>query len=275
MNKYAVCVGINKYENGNNLRGCVNDINDIRERLIKKYQFEPDNIRLLSDSRATKKAICEHIEWLVSCCDPVAEDLLVLHYSGHGTKFRIRRGANLDNFETACLCPTDMNWDDPLSADVLHRYVDQIPPNTSLSFIADCCNSGNLVRELSWSSGVDPSKPLPKRMIPPADILARSLDRTLTTKQIEDYVSIIDSVNVLFLSGCTPEQTSADAYIGGRYNGALTAGLKTVIDNVPTATWEETHDMLLKFMVATGFDQRPVLKGSTHTLTEKLFLGGL
>jgi hypothetical protein len=267
--KYAVCVGINKYQSGNNLRGCVNDVNDIRERLIKKYRFEPDNIRLLTDSRATKKAIMEHIEWLVGCCDPVAEDLLVFHYSGHGTKFRIRRGSNLDNYETACLCSTDHSWDDPLSADILHRYFDQVPQNTTITFISDSCNSGNLVKEFKenvWTA---------RRLIPPDDILARSLDRTLQTKQIEDYISIIDSVNVLFLSGCTPEQTSADVFDGGRANGALTNSLKEIIDAASNATWECAHKYILDYMEKKGYDQRPELKGSTHTMTEKMFLGGI
>jgi hypothetical protein len=266
-NKYAFLCGINLYENGNNLQGCVNDVVDIRERLIKNYGFVPDNIRVLTDYRATKKAICEHVEWLIGCCDPIAEDLLVFHYSGHGTKFRIRRGQNLDNEETACLCPTNMDWDDPLSADILHNYFDQIPPNTTLNFISDSCNSGNLVRHFD----PDDDLVLPKRMIPPADILSRSLDRNIQTNQIENYTSVIDTVNVLFLSGCLPEETSSDAYIGGRYNGALTAGLRSIIDNVPNATWEETHAAILSFMLGNDFSQHPTLKGSTHLMTSKIF----
>lgn len=270
MNKYAFLCGINSYQNGNNLRGCVNDVMDIRERLIKKYNFSPDNIRLLISERATKKAICEHVEWLISCCDPVAEDLLVFDYSGHGTKFRIRRGNNLDNYETACLCSTDHDWSDPLEAGILHRYFDQIPPNTSLSFIADCCNSGDLVKRFGFDGSTATQA---KRMIPPDDILARSLDRTLTTKQIEDYVSIIDTVNVLFLSGCQPEETSADAYIDGRYNGALTAGLKWVIDSDPESLWENTHVRMSNYLFDNKFAQHPSIKGSTHTITSKMFQG--
>jgi hypothetical protein len=270
MNNYAFLCGINIYQNGNNLRGCVNDVMDIRERLIQKYGFEPDNIRVLTNERATKKAILEHLDWLVSCCDPVAFDNLVYYNSSHGTKFRIRHGGNLDNHETACLCPTDMNWDDPLSADILHRHFDRVPQNTTLTFVADACNSGNMYKGLMYPDGY---QRMSKSMIPPEDILARSLGRPdLTVKTIESYVTKIDSVNVVFVSGCQDHETSADAYINCRFNGALTAALKSVIDKFPQEDWLDASQMVQQFMDENGFGQHPQFKGSETLLRTSMFV---
>ena len=273
MNKYAYFSGVNIYSNGNNLRGCVNDCMDMRERIVAKYSVQPDNIRVLTDTRATTKVGLEHLDWLIGCCSPTEQDVLIFQNSSHGTRFRIRDAyGNLNNWESDVICPSDFNWDTNfISAEMIHAKFDKIPPNTTLIFISDSCCSGDLVRELSWSSGVDSAKSLPKRMIPPDDIRARSISRDLGVKKLTDYVSVIDSVNIVFLSGCQSSETSADAYMNGRYNGALTNGLKALIDAAPNATWECAHKYIIDFMEQNSFAQHPEVKGSTHLLTSKIF----
>lgn len=265
QNKYAFMCGVNIFQSGNNLRGCVNDVMDVRERLVHKYAFKPDNIRVLTDTRATTKAQLEHIDWLISCCDAVEHDLLVWDNSSHGTRFRIRHGDNLDNYEQDVICPHDFDWDKNfISADMIHERFDRIPPNTTMIFISDSCASGNLVKVLTDSKS--------KSIIPPEDILARSIGRDIELKRVEDYVSKIDSVNILFLSGCQSQETSADAYIKGRYNGALTAALKAVMDvDNSDMTWKEAHQIILHFLEQNDFEQHPQLKGSNALLNETLF----
>ena len=274
MNKYAFLCGVNKYNSGNDLRGCVNDVMDIRKRLVDKYSFNPDNIRVLTDSRATTKATLEHLDWLVSCCSPTEHDFLVYDNSSHGTQFRIRRDGIVDNYESAVVCPCDFDWDNNfISVDMIHQRLDRIPKNTTILIISDSCNSGDLVKELlpfemEWGS----KKNLSKRIIPPEDIQARSLGQELPVKRVESYVSTIDDVNVIFLSGCMSSQTSADAYIDGRYNGALTAGIKHVMDlDSADTTYNCMHKLVMDFLDKNDFDQRPFLKGKENLLDDKLF----
>ena len=54
----ALLIGINKYPNCP-LNGCVNDVNDMANFLVQQYKFNPDNIRMLTDERATTAAILE------------------------------------------------------------------------------------------------------------------------------------------------------------------------------------------------------------------------
>ena len=59
MNNKALLVGINAYPNpSNHLRGCINDIVDMEYFIASKNKVYPkENIRTLTDSRATKKGI--------------------------------------------------------------------------------------------------------------------------------------------------------------------------------------------------------------------------
>ena len=66
MNNKALLVGINAYPNpNNNLRGCINDIIDMENFIASKNKVYPkENIKTLTDSRATKKGILSALDWL-------------------------------------------------------------------------------------------------------------------------------------------------------------------------------------------------------------------
>ena len=58
MAQRALLVGINKYQvPGADLRGCVNDVKDLSEALIKFYGFRKSDVQVLLDTAATQKAM--------------------------------------------------------------------------------------------------------------------------------------------------------------------------------------------------------------------------
>lgn len=66
MANKAFLVGVNEYEMpGSNLQGCVNGITNVRDVLLKYYGFAVKDVRVLADSRATKKGILARLHWLV------------------------------------------------------------------------------------------------------------------------------------------------------------------------------------------------------------------
>jgi len=94
MAQRALLVGINKYKMANSdLSGCVNDVTNIRDGLIKFFGFTIDDIRVITDDRATKKAIMERLTWLVKGAK--AGDRMLFHFSGHGSQVRDREGDEL------------------------------------------------------------------------------------------------------------------------------------------------------------------------------------
>ena len=57
MNK-ALLIGINHYKiPGADLRGCVNDVNNLKAALLKYFAFQEQNIKVFTDLKATKNAV--------------------------------------------------------------------------------------------------------------------------------------------------------------------------------------------------------------------------
>jgi hypothetical protein len=55
MARKAFCVGINDYSgDGNDLNGCVNDANDWASLLVERFDFPRSEVRVITDSEATK-----------------------------------------------------------------------------------------------------------------------------------------------------------------------------------------------------------------------------
>lgn len=81
--KVALLVGINKYS-GQPLRGCVNDLDLQRYLLIHRFGFNPKDIYILTDEKATRQGILDGFEeYLIKQVKP--GDVVVYHYSGHGS----------------------------------------------------------------------------------------------------------------------------------------------------------------------------------------------
>lgn len=110
MAKKALLVGINKYKiPGADLNGCVNDVTNVRNVLLKYFGFTTKDIRVVVDERATKKNIISRLNWLVD--KTKAGDSLLFHYSGHGSQVVDRDGDELKDKMDEIICPHDMDWD--------------------------------------------------------------------------------------------------------------------------------------------------------------------
>lgn len=84
--KYGLFVGINAYTGGiTPLKGCVNDATKIRETMISKFGFQAADTTLLTDAAATREEILSNLNKYAMQAG--VGDLVVFHYSGHGTLF--------------------------------------------------------------------------------------------------------------------------------------------------------------------------------------------
>ena len=62
MAKKALLIGINRYKiPGADLRGCVNDVKNVRSVLIQYYGFPSRDIKVVTDFLATKKTMQSEI----------------------------------------------------------------------------------------------------------------------------------------------------------------------------------------------------------------------
>ena len=147
MSRKALLVGINDYKGISDLRGCVNDVTNMRSILKTYLGFQNADIRLLTDSRATKANIITRLNWLVRGAK--AGDYLIFHFSGHGSQVRDRDGDELSDRMDELLCPYDMNWEgNYITDDDLRAIFKKLPQGVLLEVFLDSCHSGTGLRAM-------------------------------------------------------------------------------------------------------------------------------
>lgn len=260
MAERAFLIGINAYP-GQPLNGCVNDVNDMANFLTSRCGFSSDDIRLLVDARATTANIKERLQWLVAGARP--GDRLLVHYSGHGTRFPIRNSEGRVSAQHDAICPVDFDWSraHAILDEDLRQAFDAAPAGLEFIFVSDSCNSGDLTRALK--------KHPPRYLVPPADIAWRL--KTAEDKHLPLHALQHD--RCALISGCRSDQESSDAVFKGRPNGALTYFLLQVLKGAdglgkPLTTLVPAVAKTLK---QQKYDQQPQLRGPAE-ITSRGFL---
>ena len=278
MAKRAVLIGINRYQvPGSDLRGCVNDVKNLEQALTTYYGFSAKDITSLTDLQATKNAMQSAIKKLITGAKK--GDVLLLHYSGHGSNVPDDNGDEADHRDEI-LCPTNLDWEDPLRDDWLRKTLNKLRLGVSLTVIMDCCHSGTNTRAITPLDA-----PIKERFLPcPLDLMATESGRKLRgtlrgqlgkaprgRKRKSDIVHA--DIKELLITGCRDTQTSADAHIGGSFNGALTYYL---VESIKAAqgklTYRELHQHTTSQLKKNDFDQVPQLEGR-RTSFDRPFLG--
>src|SRR5262245_54253202 len=164
----ALLVGINEYpEKGDILAACLNDVNDFAEFLVTKGGFKYDDIRLLTERRATRAEILKRLGWLVRGAK--AGDVLIFLYSGHGNRLATRNARGHVDKYYECICPFDFDWEgkNNISDLELRELFGKVPKGAKLIWISDSCYSGGL----SEAEQAEPGDVLPevRAVIPPPE----------------------------------------------------------------------------------------------------------
>lgn len=268
MANKALLVGINKYKiPGSDLNGCVNDVTNMRDILLKYFGFTTKEIRLLVDERATKVNIMTRLKWLISGAK--AGDRLLFHYSGHGSQIVDRDGDELLDKMDEIICPHDMDWDGNfISDDDLRALFTNLPKGVNLEVVLDSCHSGTGTREMQAIKGLPFELSFKQRfLLPPVDIACRADEDMEVRRLLKEN----NPVNHVLFAACQDNQTSADAYINGSYNGAFTyyfaKHLRDMQGNITRAELINSVQASLKF---NGFSQIPQLECEKGERGEKL-----
>ena len=285
MSRMALLVGINDYPGSqNDLHGCVNDITNVYDVLVKYFSFQPAAIVLLTDSRARKSAIMSALKTLLAAGKD--GDSLVFHYSGHGSQVPDVEGDETDGKDEV-ICPFDFDWTTGfIKDDDIAAMVAGLKKGVRLEIILDSCHSGTGTREIIvdrrslpvngtfldaaslWSS---PHCIRPRFLAPPPDVALRADDifgRDLPLRKIAASVPM----NHVLWSACRSNQYSADADIGGSAAGAFTYYF---CRHIRDTQGRVTRDQLLKLVRASlkheGYSQVPQLEGPAGSEREPLF----
>jgi hypothetical protein len=184
------------------LRGCINDVRNM-ESLLKEYEF--DDIRVFTDyshyAQTTGRGILQELNQMADRSHAGQLDLVWIHYSGHGCSMRdIGVRDELDG-KDECLVPSDFKTGGVVPDDYIKQCLRRFRPETRVIFVADCCHSGT-IGDLRY--------------------------RYKNNKPVTENWQTPCAATVLLFSGCTDQQTSADAFNVNRmrkFSGAMTSCL--------------------------------------------------
>ena len=251
MTQRALLIGINYVGQSGELKGCINDVLNMKT-FIKGEGYKEENIRLMTEASnvqtdiPTAQNILSGFEWL--CAGATAESELFLHYSGHGGSIRDRSSDEMDRKDET-ICPVDYSYRGQITDDLLReQLINRLPAGSKLTAIFDCCHSGTIL-DLKYNWVGHPRIPGAYQLI---------VDRPKETQAA-----------VMAISGCRDEQYSADAYEEGQAQGAMTfAFLKTVRKHRRLGRRTNCRKLIKdmhKFLKVKGYTQTPQLSCGQRT----------
>ena len=229
MVKKALLIGINYNTSTSNLRlrGCINDIINIKTFLQTNCNYSPNNIRILTDNTQllpTRQNIISSIDWLLS--NTKKGDTLFFYYSGHGSFLADTSNDENDGYDET-IVPLDFTSTGLLTDDWLFtNLICKIPKDVTLWGFTDCCNSGSMF-DLKYKY-TSTSKPIRKSINRIYDYRKSEWSDSISLS-IENSKDVIG--NVYFFSGCKDNELSSDAYIEDTYQGAFTYCLVQILYN--------------------------------------------
>ncbi|MEC4985736.1 MAG: caspase family protein [Oscillatoria sp. PMC 1068.18] len=157
--KVALLVGINQYSS-QPLSGCLNDVELQRQLLIHRFGFNPQDIHVLADDKASREGILGAFEeYLIKQVKPT--DVVVYHYSGHGSRIFdpnpiIREAANESEQLNGTFVPSDSTLPpgypdaegavNDIMGHTLYLLMSALPTENA-TVVLDSCFSGGATRD--------------------------------------------------------------------------------------------------------------------------------
>lgn len=277
----ALLVGINYPGSDHQLRGCVNDVLAMKELIVNNFGFTNSaDVRLLLDNDATTVNIKNHLEWLVGGSS--AGDVLFFHFSGHGSQLPDNNDSDyeVDGLDEI-ICPVDLDWrQNVIRDDDLKRIFDKVPAGVCLTVILDCCNSGGALDQhnqyqplgIGEARKIYEGEEFISRYIPmPEYLIEQVRSRGIRTNKNRTNLARTVQDRGMLITGCQSHQTSADAWIGGKYMGAATYYIiQTLNEAKHDIDYKKLIDDVNNKIADAGYSQRPELNGNPLWFTSKV-----
>jgi metacaspase-1 len=226
--KKALLIGINYKDTEGELRGCVNDVNDLKKMLTSKYDYSPSNVTTVIDSQATRENILKQFTQLLR--SGKSGETLFVSFSGHGYYWDDNYNKDEIDGKDELIVTVD-NY--AIVDDELKNIIDaNLKENVTLIALFDNCHSGTIL-DLPYHYFKEDK-----------EMIHHSLCKD--TKG-----------TVICLSGCRDDQVSMDAYLQGNFNGALTFHFVEMLTHNRSLTWKKLVDSLRSNLELKQFNQVP------------------
>ena len=287
----ALLVGIDRYTTGEpktadapvtrgrrqwrDLKGSVNDVRALREVLIRREGFRPEDILVLENGAATREAILGAFQrHLIAQAKP--GDHSIFYYAGHGSRVRNSRSTELDGKDET-IVPADANRQagDRVIADIRDKEWDRLfsevlDRGAWLTAVFDSCHSGSISRSAA-----------------PVTVSTRYLD-----EDVRDVAELLEPDEPAHAAGMEPEHREGALIIsaaqedqeaketlrlsGGtkEWHGAFSLALVQSLNELPLQiSADRLFDRITARLLADGYQQEPMLAGTPLRRHAPLFGG--
>jgi hypothetical protein len=289
-----LCIGINYRGLKGELRGCINDANNIAQFLCHQYGYKMEDIVMLTDDatdhrkRPTRANIIAAMRWLVAGARP--DDSLFYHYSGHGGQTKDTDGDEADGYDEV-IYPLDHETAGHIVDDEMHDImVKPLPPGCRLTAIFDSCHSGSAM-DLPYIYSTEGKVKEPN--------LAKEAGKTamgaVSSYAKGDMAGVLKGVmglaktaagggqkadkkakatrtspaDVISWSGCKDSQTSADTTEAGQATGAMSFAFRQSLSANPQQTYQQLLNSMREILKAK-YSQKPQLS-SSHPMDTSIY----
>ncbi len=257
LKKLALLVGINEYLSPTiqDLAGCLNDVEDMKNLLIGKFEFPVENILALTNEKATRDAIVKAFQdHLIAKAE--ADDIVIFYYGGHGSQMPDSSGDEIDGRDET-IVPHDSRQGNifDISDDEINGLLHRLSQKTqNITFIFDSCHSGTSTR----AAGLARDIPADDRVPPPPP------DYALSTRGVSEGENDLrpENLNYVLISGCTSGESSYEYTFDGKAHGTLTYFLTQELRKAgAAATYRDVMDNVIGQVNAVYPTQHPGLEG--------------
>lgn len=284
--KKALLVGINYTGTSNALRGCINDVKNMSNFIVQYWGYKWEDIVILTDDqtanarRPTKDNIIRAMQWLVKDARP--NDSLVFHYSGHGGVTKDLDGDEESGFDDV-IYPLDFQTNGHIVDDDMHDImVKQLPPGCRLTALYDSCHSGtaldlpyvystkgivkepNLLKD-AGSGALNAFMAYERGNISGAISSIGNVIKRVTRDNDVDRNRVIQlktsPADVISISGCKDDQTSADAKENGVSTGAMSWSFIQTLSAQPQQSYLSLLNNM-RTLLSQKYSQKPQLSCS-------------
>ncbi|MCX7761842.1 MAG: caspase family protein [Candidatus Kryptonium sp.] len=138
---WALIIGINEYQSLPPLTGAVKSAKMIREKLVREFGFEAENVIELYDDHATRENILKAFDRLMDPKRIGKDDRVLIYFAGHGVT------RTVGGKDKGYIMPVDGVMEKfastAISTDQLHEFQEAIPAK-HVFFAMDACYSGTI-----------------------------------------------------------------------------------------------------------------------------------
>ncbi|KAJ1907744.1 Ca(2+)-dependent cysteine protease [Coemansia sp. IMI 209127] len=282
--KRALLIGINYFGSKHMLKGCINDVHNMKKFIMEHFGFREDDMVILTDDQRDNKRrmpthdnIIKAMKWLVS--DARMNDSFFFHYSGHGTTVESNNSEEIDGKDET-ICPLDFESKGMIIDDDMNTMmVRPLPRGARLTAIFDCCHSATaldlpfMYNHLGKLKNEKAITYAGKGLMAAGNLylqgnlagalkgVAKSLDMAISGDSKLDTARRTKSTlgDVVMFSGCKDDQTSADTKAEDlSFTGAMSYALISSMNSNPHQTYVQLLQDIRK-RLAAKYTQVPQL----------------